>query len=208
MSLYLSCLTLNPRHNRTCSEVDHPYELHRTICKAWEHPGPARILFRTETEPGVVRVIIQSLTPPDWSRLEVPADYLSQHDGPKQVHLDGLQEGRALAFRLRCRPSKRIGETGNLNEGKRKSLTQKDEIFAWLHRKAEESGFKVVQAAFDRVYWHDSKEGRSPKPLGAVQFDGVLVVTDPDRLREAVRNGIGPQKAFGFGLLSLAPLRE
>lgn len=56
--------------------------------------------------------------------------------------------------------------------------------------------------------------GRELRPLErlgwltAVQFDGVLVVTDPDKLREAVRNGIGPQKAFGFGLLSLAPLRE
>jgi len=44
--------------------------------------------------------------------------------------------------------------------------------------------------------------------LGAVRFDGVLVVTDPHKLREAVANGIGQQKAFGFGLLSLARSKE
>ncbi len=208
MSLYLSCLTLAADHNRTRSELDHPYELHRTICKAWQDPEAARILFRPETAPGVVRVIVQSLTPPDWSRLDVAANYLKAHDGPKEVRLDGLQDGQALAFRLRCRPSKRIGDPGNDDEGKRKSLRTREEIFDWLHRKAVENGFKVEEAAFDRVYWHDSKEGKDPKPLGGVVFDGILVVTDPDKLREAVRNGIGPQKAFGFGLLSLAPLRE
>ncbi|GFO83041.1 MAG: hypothetical protein A49_26680 [Methyloceanibacter sp.] len=43
--------------------------------------------------------------------------------------------------------------------------------------------------------------------LTAVRFDGVLLVTDPSKLCEAVRLGIGAQKAFGFGLLSLAPVR-
>ena len=39
----------------------------------------------------------------------------------------------------------------------------------------------------------------------AVQFDGVLQVTDPDKLVAAVETGIGSAKGFGFGLLSLAP---
>jgi CRISPR system Cascade subunit CasE len=38
----------------------------------------------------------------------------------------------------------------------------------------------------------------------AVRFDGLLVVTDPERLRHALRAGIGSAKGFGFGLLSLA----
>jgi CRISPR-associated protein Cas6/Cse3/CasE subtype I-E len=63
----------------------------------------------------------------------------------------------------------------------------------YLREYGLESGMKPLE-----------KSGR----LSAVQFDGVLVVTDPDKLSVAVRNGIGPQKAFGFGLLSLAPLRD
>jgi CRISPR system Cascade subunit CasE len=45
----------------------------------------------------------------------------------------------------------------------------------------------------------------SPQRLGAVRFDGVLVVTDRDRFIAAITDGIGSAKAFGFGLLSLAP---
>lgn len=207
--MYLSRLILNANHPQAKSERDHPYELHRTICRAFESPDEARILFRADIDrPGEVHVLVQSLVPPEWGRLEADPKYLKDTDEAKPVELAGLKQGLALRFRLRCRPSKRIGEAGSVDKGKRRSLTDKDEIFAWLMRKAEENGFKVQDVGFDRVYWHESKNGKDTKPLGAVQFDGVLVVTDPDKLREAVRNGVGPQKAYGFGLLSLAPIRH
>lgn len=207
--MYLSRLILNAKHSQTRSEVDHPYELHRTICKAFENPENARILFRADTQrPGQVDVIVQSLIIPDWSRLNAEPKYLTRIDEPKEIALGGLKNGMVLKFRARCRPSKRVGDKAREDKGKRRAITDKDEVFAWLHRKAEENGFDVKDVAFDRVYWYESKGGKADKPIGAVQFDGVLVVTDPDKLREAVRNGIGPQKAYGFGLLSLAPLRD
>ncbi|GMV90129.1 MAG: type I-E CRISPR-associated protein Cas6/Cse3/CasE [Chthonomonas sp.] len=209
MSLFLSRLILNANHPRAKSELEHPYELHRTICHAFENPEDARILFRADTDrAGEVHVIVQSLVPPDWGRLKADTKYLMDIDEAKPVELAGLRVGMPLRFRLRCRPSKRIGEPRNEDLGKRRALRDRDEIFAWLERKAVASGFEVVEAAFDRIYWFESKQGKDPKSVGAVQFDGVLVVTDPDRLREAVRNGIGPQKAYGFGLLSLAAVRE
>lgn len=49
--------------------------------------------------------------------------------------------------------------------------------------------------------------GNKEQTLFAVLFEGVLQVTDPDKLRIAVGAGIGSAKGFGFGLLSLAPVR-
>ena len=40
----------------------------------------------------------------------------------------------------------------------------------------------------------------------AVELQGVLEVTDPAQFRDTFRRGLGPAKAFGFGLLVLAPL--
>lgn len=40
--------------------------------------------------------------------------------------------------------------------------------------------------------------------LWSVRFDGVLTVTDSALFQEAIVRGIGPGKAFGFGLLSVA----
>lgn len=205
--MYLSRLILNANHPQVRSELDHPYELHRTICKGFDDPTNARILFRPDKDmTSVVHVIVQSLVAPDWTRLQADPKYLREIDEPKKIELTGLTEGMALKFRLRCRPSKRVATKGDPRRGKRIALIEKDDLFAWLHRKAEESGFDVKDVAFDRIYWYDSKDGKQEESLGGVQFDGILVVTDPEKLREAVANGIGPQKAYGFGLLSLAPL--
>jgi CRISPR system Cascade subunit CasE len=43
--------------------------------------------------------------------------------------------------------------------------------------------------------------------FGSVLFEGVLQVTDPDGFRETLATGIGSGKAYGFGLLSIAPPR-
>ncbi|MEU2462129.1 MULTISPECIES: type I-E CRISPR-associated protein Cas6/Cse3/CasE [Streptomyces] len=42
--------------------------------------------------------------------------------------------------------------------------------------------------------------------LVTVTFDGRLEVTDPEKLRRTLRQGIGKAKAYGCGLLTLAPL--
>lgn len=40
----------------------------------------------------------------------------------------------------------------------------------------------------------------------SARYDGILAVTDPDRFARVLARGIGPAKAFGFGLLSVAPV--
>ncbi|HOO65091.1 MAG TPA: type I-E CRISPR-associated protein Cas6/Cse3/CasE, partial [Synergistaceae bacterium] len=83
MKLYLSRLLLNQYSRRGMSEIMHPYEMHRTLMRAF--PGPtdnARqefgVLFRAESgEYGKpLKVYVQSLVEPDWSFLEDLGDYL------------------------------------------------------------------------------------------------------------------------------------
>ncbi|MEU1126066.1 type I-E CRISPR-associated protein Cas6/Cse3/CasE [Streptomyces sp. NPDC005899] len=47
---------------------------------------------------------------------------------------------------------------------------------------------------------------KAPVSLVTVTFDGRLEVTDPELLRRTLRQGIGKAKAYGCGLLTLAPL--
>lgn len=50
--------------------------------------------------------------------------------------------------------------------------------------------------------------GADEKRYNAGLFDGVLACTSAGDLRSAIANGVGHGKAFGFGLLSIAPLRD
>lgn len=92
----------------------------------------------------------------------------------------------------------------------------------WLLDKSEHLGFSVRED-LDReptvqVSARQTRQFRRKDPQAAAehhrvtlvvaQYDGVLTVTDADRLRTALCDGIGPAKAYGCGLLTLAPLAD
>ncbi len=58
---------------------------------------------------------------------------------------------------------------------------------------------------FSRGREYFEKNGQ-PGLHSAVEFEGVLTVTDPAKFHETFTRGIGSAKAFGFGLLVIAPV--
>lgn len=54
----------------------------------------------------------------------------------------------------------------------------------------------------------EKKKGGSDITLSTATFEGRLRITDPDTLRRTLLAGVGPKKAYGCGLLTLAPLPE
>ncbi|QXD16413.1 type I-E CRISPR-associated protein Cas6/Cse3/CasE [Rhodocaloribacter litoris] len=220
--MYLSRLFLNPRNPGARRDAARPYELHRTLLRALEHaPDPERLLFRLEPErgPGVPVVLVQTdHTPPDWGPL-MANGYLLRADGPKAFE-PALHAGQRLRFRLVANPTVKKKVPGK-KHGARVPLIHDGpnahgypSYHDWLRRRAEQAGFEVLavqDAPFRTAPKRRKREvpattyEKTQIPLFGVRFDGVLRVTDPARLAEALRRGIGPAKAFGFGLLSLAP---
>jgi CRISPR system Cascade subunit CasE len=215
--MYLSRLILNPRNRRVQREVANLYQMHRSIMRAFPdelQPEDERVLFRLEAHPrtGPLTLLVQSWNLPDWSWLAEPGarGYLQPVGEPnpavKSFDLN-LAPGQVLAFRLRANPTvKRKFESG---DHKRVGLYREEEQIDWLKRKAEQGGFRVLSV---RTSNQSDVRGRIRRDkaihklrLLAVQFDGLLQATDPDHLRETIRQGIGSGKGLGFGLLSLAP---
>ena len=207
--IHLSLLTLNPRSRQVQAETRDPYQMHRTLAKAFGEGGQAqqdaRCLFRLEEDKHGWRVLVQSRTAPDWTLLTVPPDY---HLSPPQTKpfAPRLTPGQTLAFRLRANPTKRqSAKRDGKRMGPRVGLYTEAERLAWLERKAEAGGFAlctVTAAGQDQLHTRTSKDHQAT--FGAVQFEGVLRVTDPTALLATLEAGIGAGKGVGFGLLSLA----
>jgi CRISPR system Cascade subunit CasE len=179
------------------------------------------VLYRLEQgTAGKVRVLLQSLVQPDFARL--PQGYLESP--PQSKTLDSIdvlvQPGKKLRFRLRANPTRAIDTKsrpdGTKNNGKRVELRGEEACTAWLHRKAQQHGFRILACRIDagapdprrvdgKVEGH---KGDSPITIASVLFDGILEVVDPALLGEALQTGIGRAKSYGQGLLSLAPTRE
>ena len=209
--MYLSRLILNPRHRRVQSEIARPYEMHRTVLRAFPDNLDRlaeRVLYRLDVQPrtGELHLLVQSVIPPDWSWLASPEmrGYLLPVDVPNPAIKPfdvQLGTGQVLLFRLLANPTVK-------RQGKRYGLYRENEQRQWLAQKGLRGGFQVLSARVsnhttieDRVY---HGEVSHTLQFLAVQFDGLLRVSDPTILRQTVQQGIGSGKGFGFGLLSLA----
>ena len=183
-----------------------PVKLHDELYGLFKRDTSGRILFRVDTDAGGPTVLLQSGSEPDWANLHLDSRDLRSKPESKGLELSP-SVGTELTFRLLARPT-RVSSTGKGNpRGPRRDLRTDDERLEWLHRKAELSGFRVTMCGLTMYTFPAVKSSVGYRAKGgtfsAVRFDGQLIVVDPVLLRTAVENGVGTQKAFGFGLLSL-----
>jgi CRISPR system Cascade subunit CasE len=230
--VYLSQVSLNPQSRATGRATADLYALHQLVYSAFTgiEPGNVgRVLFRLDADPGragaVLHLLVQSEREPDWSALESRAGCIR---GPKEW-LPRFETGQRLRFRLRASPTKRMAfPRGHPKAGhQRIGLLTRLEQAQWLQRQGERCGFRLCDTP---TGWFDAFDGAEPSgavqitslghlkgykpnpetgratPLThlAVDFDGLLQVTDAQALAQTIVAGIGPGKGFGFGLLSLA----
>ncbi|MBZ4219210.1 MAG: type I-E CRISPR-associated protein Cas6/Cse3/CasE [Chlorobium sp.] len=246
MNLYLSRIKLNPSSRQVIKELSQPYEMHRTLMRAF--PAVAEgfetkarneygMLFRAENTDcrNPIKLYVQSLLEPDWRFLDGLSDYLCQPSGVVSYnHKDvmplyqRIQEGQVFSFRLRANPTRRIGKGNDTMKGKRVELRREEDQVDWLTRKGTRGGgFELVVNEAFRAGNDDlslpqvrvSSEGKLWGRKGgssnghtmthyAVLFEGLLRVTNHHAFIETLASGVGSAKAFGFGLLSIAPVRQ
>lgn len=245
--LFLSRLILNPYSRQVRSELAHPYEMHRTLMRAFPPATDATrakarekfgVLFRADIdeEQDLVKVYVQSRIKPDWSFLNDLEDYLlTDTEMPSYECKDvmpawrRIQNGQVLSFRLRANPTKRSAKPDDALKGKRVELRREDEQIDWLIRKGrmvskdKPGGFDLVMkqvkgkdggmlmiprvsVSNDGKYTGFTSTRHHTTHFG-VLFDGLLRVNNVDAFLQTLVNGIGSGKAFGFGLLTIAPPR-
>ncbi|MEW6093462.1 MAG: type I-E CRISPR-associated protein Cas6/Cse3/CasE [Chloroflexota bacterium] len=221
--MYLSRLILNPRSRQVQHELADPYEMHRTVCRAFPNANfkenePSGILFRVDLHPrtGVPTLLVQSQQQPDWLFLHADRkNYLLDEaalplgvENPAWKEIDlQFRRGQALAFRLRANPTKRLKENA-----KRIGFFREEDQLAWLKRKVEAAGGTLLSAHVTgkvnlRGKLFIEKDDARRMRFVSAQFEGILQVENPDLLVKNVAAGIGSGKGLGFGLLSIAPAR-
>lgn len=162
-----------------------------------------RILFRIEKylKSHSPSVLIQSPLCPNWYFLLKDKDYLASDPVFKQFEYPTFQEGNAYIYRLFGNPTKKI-------DGKRVGMYQDEKIYKWLERKAELSGFKLIQAYINRKEKVIASSNKKAKLMTfqGIQFEGTLQVLYPNKFQNALKNGIGSGKSLGFGLLTISKI--
>lgn len=213
--MYLSRLLLNPRNRQAQRETADPYNLHRTILRAFgSDRKAANVLHRLEINPrsGQMMLLVQSKTAPDWGWLVetgvlLPVDPFSGLDNPAVKEVSPpLRDGQTLQFRLTANPSikkVRRNENGERRNSNRVPLVHEAKQLEWLQKQATDNGFRILNAEIGQAQKQTSRKKKIT--VYTVQFNGRLQITNAATFTQALQKGIGPAKAFGCGLLSIAP---
>ncbi len=208
--MILSRLPLNPQSREVMRCLGDVYALHQRVMAGFrDQPIPRAeqgVLHRVEIDRRGSILYIQSHRLPDWSTL--PAGFLAGSEDHRSLApvVEALRPELVLAFRLRAHAAKRSHAMGTgQHNNPRVPLRSEPERLAWLVRKGLQHGFTL--AADPRITHEPVVSGtcRDHRMIFAgTLYEGLLRITEIARFRDALVRGIGPSKAFGFGLLSVA----
>ncbi|MFE0200482.1 type I-E CRISPR-associated protein Cas6/Cse3/CasE [[Kitasatospora] papulosa] len=219
MTVWLTRIIPNTGSHQARRDLGDVVALHRRLMSLFpDEAGPdpraaLGVLHRTEDSPTGPHILLQSRHQPDPSRL--PDTYGKTITRPVDPLFDALRSGQNVHFRCVASPVRKPGATTrslyNLPAVIPLTGPHADE---WWFRQADTAGLKVLTLHSQPL---DSATGiRGPRKRGQPQrirhartrFDGTAVVIDPDLLRTKLTEGIGRGKAYGCGLLSIAPARS
>jgi len=190
-------------------------------------------LFRIDPLPSArAAIIVQSAREPDWDYAFHNAKYFLAAPPQVKTFDPHFAAGQHFCFRLLANPvrkvsKKSVGANGKPLEEKWRGKdvpVPASELNRWLERRTDAEwtqpknsegkknppGFRIVEitdAQPGYVYVDDNGKLKEARRRRSALYNGILEVTNPDHFRKTLESGIGPAKAFGFGLLSVAPVR-
>ncbi|MET7686929.1 type I-E CRISPR-associated protein Cas6/Cse3/CasE [Streptomyces sp. NPDC005483] len=193
--------------------------LHRRLMTLYPNnagPDPRAqfgVLFRLEDTSDGQHILLQSSHEPDLARL--PDGYGTALTRPLDPLLEALRTGLTVRYRCTASPVRKPDATTRARYNLPAAVPLVgDDADEWWTRQADNAGLKPLSN-----HSHTLEAARAVRtPNGTndkqhirhkrIRFDGTATITNPDLLRQKITEGIGRGKAYGCGLLSIAPARN
>jgi len=184
-----------------------PYEIHRVLWRVFPEDAEAKrdFLFRVEqSDYAHAEILMQSDRRP-----EIPSDKVRIL--ACKAYRPVFGPGHRLRFLLVANPIKMINDESERKNARgetkkcRVPLIREDEQRDWIKRKFGDAA-SIEELTIDpasRIRFRKTKEDRVGK-IQPVVYKGTLKVQIPEAMMTLVKTGIGPAKALGYGLISLA----
>lgn len=199
-------------------------------------PVDERVLWRLDgTQHQRAELLILTQSAPSWVHIVESAGWPDTAEGAAVVRdyspfLDRLAPGQQFAFRLRANPvqsTKRPEAPSSVQQQRLKADGRQRGVIVphrtahhqeqWFRDRMVRWGFELptnsdgsVQAGLvDRgrlAFSKGSAGKRSRVVLTTATFEGAVRIADAARAREVLLSGVGKGRAYGCGLITLAPL--
>jgi CRISPR system Cascade subunit CasE len=233
---FLSRIRINPFRQKSRELLANPHKTHGAVLAGLPDPEVERPLWRWDTgRERRPYLLVLTHTVADWAHLVEQCGWPAA-DGDHVITRDytplirQLGEGREFAFRVTANPVQNVPAPAQestpepsakpgraVRKGHRTAAHQQ----RWFLERAERWGFQVPPALLDDPEADDvpdmritqrqrlsfaKRKGGKPVILTTATFEGRLRITDSELFTRTLLRGLGPAKAYGCGLLTLAPL--
>lgn len=215
-----SRILLNPSSRNGRKLLINPQAMHAAISASFPpdlDTSAGRILWRLDSSGHEHALYVVAPEMPEFRHLVEQAGWATRP--PQRADyaplLDSLRIGQEWRFRLRANPVKSV--KGSEARGTIRPLAGQAGQLEWFMRQATQHGFYIprqeakeeasalvtITERNDLGFERRSEGRRDRVSIRAVQYDGVLRITDREAIRRALVWGIGRGKAYGCGLMTL-----
>lgn len=232
---YLSRIYLNPLRSGAQALLRNPQRLHAAVLGGLSRqPVDERVLWRIEPDAHRATVLVLTQSTPSWEHIIEQAGWAASDDpqalvGSYQPLLDKIEHGREFRFRLKVNPvsstqtpqkptpaqQERLA-TAARSRGVRIAHRTAEHQLTWLTQKLQKCGFTspatadgvpdIILGARDRMtFTKPAATGKNRVVIQTATFEGRLRIDNPTLAHHSLITGVGPARAYGCGLLTLAP---
>ena len=172
----------------------------------------SRKLWRIDSIHNEHYLLVLSEEKPEESILEKYAVKGSLEIKDYDPFIEKLREGMQAKFRIKLNTVKSLADRSQGRRRGRLVPVPLDELIPYFLSRAEKNGFhvdegdlKIVARSKELFEKQDQEDTRIKLDLVSTSYEGLLTITDLEKFKKALAQGIGKKKAYGFGLLTIIP---
>lgn len=199
---YLSRVELDTKNRQKMSDLTHVGAYHGWIESCFPfHEERRRHLWRRDRVAGHDYILVLSDEMPDLGKLE---KYGVAGTAQVKTYTPKLNPDGVYRFKLTANPIHR-------NQHEVYAYNKVSEQMKWCNQQLLKRGFVIqsvdVTTRGSVMLEHEDKGKRSRVYLRQATYEGVVMVSDAKEAEKTLVNGIGREKAYGMGMLTLMPVR-
>lgn len=201
--MYLSRVELNTGLRETMKALVSPSKFHGAVENAFDGTRERR-LWRIDDLNGKKYILILGQTIPHLEQFAEQFGYSGKYETKDySTLLNKITDDEKWRFRLTANP------TISKSHGKILAHITPEYQKRWLADRAERCGFLLEDNEFQTVQsrWYNFHKKDNEKSVNirllSVTFEGILTIVDTEKFKETLCAGIGREKAYGQGLLTI-----
>lgn len=208
--MFISRVEIDVKNRKKISELTHLGAYHNWVERCFPEEFSSeqrkRKLWRIDQLRGKSYLLLVSKNKPDLEKLEMYGVSGSGKYKRYDSFLSGLKKDQKMSFRLTANPVravKREGERGKIYP----HITAEKQL-EFLEKRAKKLGFSLIENQY-QIVQRDfpilRKKGGKSIRLARAIYEGNLIIEDSNIFIETLTKGVGREKAYGFGLMTVIP---